>query len=77
MARASHSLREASTSHCLDNVTVVRPFMFKDTFSVMSTATLTYVLIETSTSQVVARGNQVGTAHLRGKVGDTFELGSK
>ena len=51
--------------------------MFKDTFSVMSSATLTYVLIETSTSQVVARGNQVGTAHLRGKVGDTFELGSK
>ena len=43
----------------------------------MSSASVTDVLIETSTSQVVASGHQVGTAHLRGKVGDTFELDSK
>ncbi|HET8651219.1 MAG TPA: hypothetical protein VFM13_01480 [Gaiellaceae bacterium] len=50
----------------LDN----RPFFFKDRFSTVADTSMTYALIETAQSTIVASGTVTGTASARGNIGE-------
>jgi hypothetical protein len=50
----------------LDN----RPFFFKDRFSTVADTSITYALIETAQSTIVASGTVTGTASARGNIGE-------
>ena len=54
--RCSHVPLAIGASSASQQVVDDRPFLFEDTFSVMSSASVIYVLNESSTSQVVASG---------------------
>ena len=51
-----------------------RPFWSDDKFSVLSTVSVTYALIELPSSKVVGSGVVVGTTQLMGKIGEGFEI---
>jgi hypothetical protein len=47
-----------------------RPLLWKDTFCVVTTSSVTYLLIRASDGRVIDGGITSGTATLRGKIGD-------
>jgi hypothetical protein len=51
-----------------------RPFWFKDQFSVLATATITFMLLDTATNAIVAAGNPAGSAAATGKIGGDFQV---
>lgn len=59
-----------STQQVIDDKALMR----SDTFSVVATASLTFLAIRTSDSTVKAGGTVSGTAAVAGKVGDTFTI---
>ena len=52
--------------------------MVDDKFSVLSSVSVTFVLIEaTETSNVVKAGTEVGTAQIYGTIGEGFDIQAK
>jgi hypothetical protein len=51
-----------------------RPLWWKDKFAVIATASITYMLLETAGSSILAAGNLGGSATGFGSIGDQFEL---
>jgi hypothetical protein len=51
-----------------------RPLLAKDQFSVVATASITYILLETAGSAVLAAGNASGSAEAHGTVGKRFAI---
>lgn len=51
-----------------------KPFLFEDKFAVVATANITYLLIATTGSAVLAAGNAGGSAAAHGSVGDEFKF---
>lgn len=51
-----------------------KPFLFKDRFSAVATATITYMLLDTARNAIVAAGNPSGSTAAQGKIGGEFEV---
>jgi hypothetical protein len=51
-----------------------KPLWFKDRYSVVATASITYMLIQTDDGQMLAAGIESGSATGTGKIGNDFEL---
>jgi hypothetical protein len=51
-----------------------RPFWFKDKFSVLATAGITYVLVEKVTGQAVAAGSASGAGVAHGEIGERLKI---
>ncbi|MBA3422896.1 MAG: hypothetical protein H0U12_13585 [Thermoleophilaceae bacterium] len=51
-----------------------RPLWFDDKYSAVATASITYMLLETETSQLVTADNVTGSAAAYGKIRDEFEV---
>lgn len=51
-----------------------RPLWFEDKYSAVSTAGITYMLLETKTSQLVTADNVTGSAAAYGRIGDKFAV---
>lgn len=73
----SHVLLVAGATSASQQVIDDKPLWFDDKFSVLSSVSVTYVLIETSTSKVVKSGVEVGTVHISGNIGKSFSIQAK
>jgi len=51
-----------------------RPLWLDDKYSAVATASITYMLLETETSQLLTADNVTGSAAAYGKIGDEFEV---
>jgi hypothetical protein len=51
-----------------------KPLWFKDRFSAIATATITYMLLDTASNALVAAGNPSGSTAANGRIGGEFEV---
>lgn len=74
MSPFSHVLLVRAEAGSSQQVVSKRPLWWRDRFSTAATVTVTYMLIQTGDSSIVAAGAQVGTATAHGQIGSDIQV---